>query len=88
MACLIYLALKEFDLPCDNRASMEKRVGKYKFALYAAQFWAFHIRQVEIDLDVQEAVFAVFVLKSRWDSILQLETYACSGRASVDYVNN
>ena len=76
--CLTYLAFNVFDQPCSEGSSLEARVQKYRFSLYAAQFWGLHAKESEECREVQESVIACFGSKNRRNAILQIEAYARS----------
>ena len=76
--CLSYLGFDTFNQVCDSE-SMEKRVQKYKFGSYAAQFWALHTKgEVEKSPDVQQAVLRLFASENKRNSILQMNAYVSS----------
>ena len=84
--CVTYLASTQLDNPCVDLDSMEKRTQKYKFSLYAAQFWGFHIRdEAEKDPDIQRAVLSLLASETKRNSMLQLETYANSSRGDISF---
>jgi len=85
-ACLEYLSLDIFDKPCpESLESMEKRVQKYKFSRYAAQFWGLHTRgEAEKYPCIQQAVLSLLASENK-DSMLQLEAYASSSGGRMSF---
>jgi len=82
--CLTYLAFDEFNSPCPNSESMEKRTQKYKFSLYAAQFWGLHTRgEAENEPDIQRTVLSLLASENKRNSMLQMETYANSSWGDI-----
>jgi ankyrin repeat protein len=75
-ACLTYLMLPEFEQRCIDNDSMEKRRANYKFCLYAAQFWGFHVGKVENLPVVQKAAITFLAHPNKRASMLQMEEYA------------
>lgn len=73
--CLKYLENNAFDDICFEEKFMEARVENYRFCLYAAKFWAFHIRG-KLETSMQKAVFRLLQSENKRNSILQMATYA------------
>lgn len=70
-ACITYLSLDIF--ACPGRESLKHRMTKYKFGVYAARYWADHIRGVvETDRDVRDAIFKAFKEVGKRDSLQQI----------------
>lgn len=78
ITCLTYLGFAGFDGPCHDRKSMDKRLQKYEFSRYAAQFWGSHTRDAEKCDDVQKAALALLSHKTNRDSMLQMKQYVVS----------
>lgn len=77
--CLNYLMNDAFNDICLDEKSMEIRVQKYRFCLYAAQFWGFHVRgDAELCPWVEQSVFRLLASETRRDSVLQMERWADS----------
>ena len=80
--CLTYLAFKTFDEPYLDK----RRVQRYKFSRYAAQFWALHTKgEAENEPDIQRAVLSLLASENKKDSMLQLETYANSSWGNISF---
>ena len=74
--CLNFLENPIFDNICSDLESMELRVQTYRFCLYASKFWAFHTRgDAEVYSCIRQAVFRLFELENKRNSILQMEEY-------------
>lgn len=69
--CLNYLAFDVFSTPCDNKNSLNERMGKYKLSSYAAFHWADHVRE-GLEEHLQALVLATFESDGKLDSMLQL----------------
>lgn len=85
-SCLTYLSFDVFEQPCSGRDSIEEQVRRYKFSLYAAQFWRFHVKEAEEYREVQEAVVSCFASKGRRNSMLQMKAYAKSNGRNSSFV--
>ena len=85
-SCLTYLSFDVFKQPCSGRDSIEERVQRYRFGLYAAQFWRFHAKEAEEYREVQETVVSCFTMKGRRDTVLQMEVYAKSNGHHTSFV--
>jgi len=88
LTCLAYLTFDEFDTVCPDKSSIEKRLGKYEFSRYVAQFWGFHTRKVEDDSDVQQAVGKLLRSGNKVRSMLQLDAYAKSSGHNIYFDDN
>jgi hypothetical protein len=72
-ACITYFSLDVFNNPCYDPEGVEERVRKYKFSSYAACNWTDHVRGVaETDRDVRDAIFKVFGLAGKRESMKQI----------------
>ena len=78
LACLTYLTFDVFNHPCNSALSMSERVATYEFGNYAAQFWGYHVEQVEDDPEVQIAVGTFLTSINKVRSMLQLQAYGTS----------
>lgn len=77
--CLAYLEYDAFNDICSDRKSMESRVQMYRFSLYAAKFWGFHVRGEAESLScVQQTIFRLLASENKRNSILQMAHYADS----------
>jgi hypothetical protein len=84
--CLTYLLFDAFDTLCLDLKSVEKRVEKYKFSRYAAQFWVLYTKgEAENELDIQRAVLSLLASENKRDSMLQLEKYANSSWGNISF---
>jgi hypothetical protein len=84
--CLTFLAFTVFGEPCSDTESMEERVHKYKFGLYAAENWGFHTAgEAEESPDIQRILCDSFVSETRRNAILQIHTYAQSNRRTIAF---
>jgi hypothetical protein len=64
--------------------STEEWVQKYKFSLYAAQYWGFHTKgEPEKSPEICQAIFQLLGSKRKRDLILQIETHGTSSRWSI-----
>jgi hypothetical protein len=71
--CLTYLAFSGFDEPCRELQCLQKRLGKYRFGRYAAQFWGLHMQgEGERRVEVRERLYAAFKSAEREYSLHQL----------------
>jgi hypothetical protein len=75
--CLTYLNFDVFEEgPCHYRRETKKRVQRHRFSSYAAQFWAFHVKgETEEDVDVQRAIFRLWMSKNKRNSMLEMKSY-------------
>jgi hypothetical protein len=75
--CLTYLNFDVFEEgPCHHDGEMEKRVQKHKFSSYAAEFWVFHVKgKAEEDVDVQRAIFRLWMSENKRNSMLEMKSY-------------
>jgi ankyrin repeat protein len=78
MACLNYFELYVFDEPCIDERSLKKRLAKYEFGLYAAEYWADHVRGAG-ESKMINTVCRVFQSQSTRESTSQIESYADLG---------
>lgn len=85
-SCLTYLSFDVFEQPCPGRSSIEELVRRYRFSLYAAQFWRFHTKEAEEYHEVQEDVVSCFTMKGRRNTMLQMEAYAKSHGRNTSFV--
>jgi hypothetical protein len=71
--CLRYLDHKEFDLVCDSYDSLRTRLQRYKFCVYAAKLWGFHVRGEGENLPaMQQIIFRLFSSQDKRNSISQM----------------
>lgn len=83
--CLRYLEHKEFDLVCDSLDSFVLRLRRYKFCLYAGEFWGFHVRGEGENLPaIQQTIFRLLSSQDKRDSISQMALHSAS---KFDYYN-
>jgi hypothetical protein len=75
--CLTYLNFDVFEEgPCHYRQEVGERVGKHKFSSYAAKFWTFHVKgETEEDVDVQRAIFRLWMSENKRNSMLEMKSY-------------
>src|SRR6202035_1497639 len=73
--CLTYLMFPEFEQPCLNYESMEKRTANYKFGVYAVRFWGIHVGKFENLPVVQESALKFLTHQNKRNSMLQIELY-------------
>lgn len=79
--CLAYLEYNAFNCICSNKKSMEIRIQTYRFCLYAARFWGFHVRGEAESLScVQRTIFRLLASENKRNSIVQMAEYAYSRR--------
>jgi hypothetical protein len=77
MACLRYLAHGDFQEPCVDTQLMEARIEKFKFGMYAAQYWGHHTRGVgERSLAIHDLILQAFRNPLRMEAIVQMKSYA------------
>jgi hypothetical protein len=75
--CLAYLENNAFNNIVADHKSMQIRVQRYQLCLYAASFWGFHVRgKAETFPSIKEAVFRIWEIENKRDSILQMTRYA------------
>jgi hypothetical protein len=85
--CLTYLALDAFkDGPCKDQDSIQKRLKKYEFGCYVAQFWAFHARKAETSSGVQKATLVFLADEKKRNSLLQMKTYINSSWGDISFI--
>lgn len=74
--CLTYLSFDIFEEgPCKIK-DLKYRLKRYRFSIYAAQFWGRHtIGQAEESPDIQKTVLRLFASENKKNSMLQLERY-------------
>jgi len=86
--CFTYLSFDDFEGgPCADEESMRKRVHKYNFSRYAAQFWVLHTKgEAENEPDIQRAVLSLLASENKRHSMLQLETYANSIWGNISFM--
>jgi hypothetical protein len=74
-SCLSYIKLNVFGDCCDDEESLQKRLERYKFSRYVAQFWGFHLSG-EPEKDLQQTIFETFdPSPGRLKSMVQIRTY-------------
>jgi hypothetical protein len=74
--CLFYIGLDEFDKPCSDQDSLEKRLEDYKFSQYASQLWGFHTRgEPEVSEEIQGVIFRILGAENKLKSITQINYY-------------
>lgn len=72
--CLIYLGFSEFDEPCGDQESFNKRIENYKFSGYAATFWGLHTKGAgESCMEVRKRFYTAFKSADREYSLRQIE---------------
>jgi hypothetical protein len=74
---LTYLGFDDFERASwEDLAYQGMLLKKYKFTLYAAEFWSLHTRgDPENSPEVQRAVFALLASEGKRDSMLRFENY-------------
>ena len=74
-SCLSYIKLNVFGDCCEDEESLQKRLERYKFSRYVAQFWGFHLSG-EPEKDLQQTIFDTFHPSTgRLKSMVQIRTY-------------
>jgi hypothetical protein len=90
LSCLHYLAFNVFDHLCGTSVYAMKKLhaNRYKFMLYAAQFWGIHTRgESEKYPEVQQIVLSLLASENKRNSMLAMGGYASSGGHYITMYN-
>jgi ankyrin repeat protein len=74
MTCLWYIKLKTFRDPCQKEEYLRKRLQRYKFSSYVAQFWGLFMRG-DPENDLEDLIFQTFRAAGYLKSMIQIRTY-------------
>lgn len=70
-ACLAYLALPEFEKPCQIWKEFQERRSKFQFIDYSAKFWAAHAVQSDRNVELEQVIIKIFGSYGRTDAMEQ-----------------
>jgi hypothetical protein len=75
-ACLTYLGLDEFEVPCYDEELVRLRLETYQFADYAVRFGGVHAQgDAEPDDDILRLVLQISATASRTTSLLEIKKF-------------
>jgi hypothetical protein len=74
--CLAYLGLDEFNQPCPDEKALEIRLARFRFSVYACEYWGYHARGAATDeAEIEEIAFRTLDTANKLQSLAQINRY-------------